>query len=493
MFHAIVRLALVRLFILMAGLGCVSTASAQARANNPNRQPIPLRDPPAIEQESLLPERESGGTLAPDNIRPDVPRTESPRRDQRAPQFNFESNVGLPRRATMGAVAAGFSAVPSMIGDTSGGSCGTIQFGSGRPAASVAHPTFACSRLNISENNSALVRDRVYVSFRRFHATSNVSAFETSLAGGRSDSLDIHRWTFGWETVVLPGMSVEMRLPVDRRLSSRMVFSQITPLPVGDVTTIVPDDDDEIELGNVSVIAKGEWYRSSRLVVSGGLAFNLPTSPDVRARVDIQNATFEFVDPLGNAFFVSGIQNQYDAIVGNELFSMSPFVAFACAPSEKWFVQGFAQIDQPVTELEFSIAGSAAITSFGVGPISIDAERSIEIQSLGRLNLGIGRWTDVRLPKQARLALTAEMHYTTTLEDAKTVAVPVAPEVPGVLPATEFELGNLSNRSDILNGVIGSMVYVGQTTFTGGLSLPIRTGDDRGFEYELSLVVDRRF
>jgi hypothetical protein len=86
-----------------------------------------------------------------------------------------------------------------------------------------------------------------------------------------------------------------------------------------------------------------------------------------------------------------------------------------------------------------------------------------------------------------------EVHYTTTLNDAKLLGpVEVLPAV-GPIPAVELTVGNIVNRVDVLNMVLAVPTRVGQTTVTHGFVAPVRDVPDRGFDFEYSLLVNRQF
>ncbi|MEO2048481.1 MAG: hypothetical protein ABGX16_18155 [Pirellulales bacterium] len=89
------------------------------------------------------------------------------------------------------------SRIPYMIGDSSGGGCGTLTF-DGAPFADVEHPTFACSRLNIAENNSPIPQSRAFLSYRHFHNLSNTEIL------GESNSLNMDQYTLGLERASVP-------------------------------------------------------------------------------------------------------------------------------------------------------------------------------------------------------------------------------------------------------------------------------------------------
>ena len=159
--------------------------------------------------------------------------------DQAVPSDDFAANLEAPSNtpvpmglSSLGVTRDSYSAMPSMIGDTSAGGCGVVRFDGGIPIASVMHPTFACSRLNIAENNNAALRDRVYLSYRHFQDASSVSVFPGVPNGGQANQ-NIDRVTFGIERRLTDLMSIEVRVPVNHQLSSDLSFSQLTGPLVG--------------------------------------------------------------------------------------------------------------------------------------------------------------------------------------------------------------------------------------------------------------------
>ncbi len=408
----------------------------------------------------------------------------------------------LPRQgslAALGITFGSYSAVPSMIGDTTGGSCGVVRFEGGVPVVSVGHPTFACSRVNISENNSALIRNRIYVSYRRFENTSNLLVFPTSPNGGVAD-LDIDRFTFGMERTFFESSSIELRIPVNRQMSSSLFFAQTTATTLGGPPNVIlPLDDYETSLGNIAVIAKHNLIRRCDCLISGGLGLNLPTAPDVALSGEIDDENFSIEDITGNPITSTNVQFSFDALIKNELITLSPFLAFVASPNEDWFFQGFAQLDIPIKPLFGSFQAGLALPDFGISLPNIGESGDIRLQKLVRFSLGAGRWI-YRSPHECSrggrlrgVAVTTELHYTTTIEDAPLVEVEVLPPIGNVVPGTSVQIGNISNRNDILNILFGTSCLVGRTSFTVAAVSPLRDDDDRGFEYELNASVDRRF
>ncbi len=84
------------------------------------------------------------------------------------------------------------------------------------------------------------------------------------------------------------------------------------------------------------------------------------------------------------------------------------------------------------------------------------------------------------------------MHYTTTLNDADIIGpITVAPDLG--IGEQNLRVGNLANRVDSLNLTIGTQATIHKTNFSNGFSVPIRTGTDRGYDFEYSLSINRAF
>lgn len=396
---------------------------------------------------------------------------------------------------SLGTTRGSRSAMPTMIGDTTAGGCGVLRLNGGVPVAAVAHPTFACSRINIAENNSPELRDRVYASYRFFHEASAVSVFPESPNGGES-APDIHRMTIGIERKIYDCLSVELRLPINRQLSSDLNFSQQTGLAISDPPRIsLPLDARETSFGNVGLIFKTLLWQDDRKLISAGIGINFPTSPDVHLQGFIDDERFVIADPRGiNPDIVTAVEFSFDATVRNSLYTLSPFLAFSNAINDDWFSQGFLQWDAPLTPLQGAVMSRFSLPDFGFVNNVTDAG-DIEIQDLMRLNLGVGRY----LYRQARrgsfreVAWVTELHYTHTLEEAKIQTIEVIPEIGGIVPATNVDVGNIANNVDVLDFVLGLPIRVNQWRLVNGVIVPLRAEPDRGFEYELNSMLSYEF
>jgi len=397
------------------------------------------------------------------------------------------------RFGTAGGSARLASQPTYMIADTSAGGCGGL-FIEGNLVASIMHPTFACSRLNIAENNSPTVQDRAYFSYRHFHNASEIEVFSNTPGGGVGQQ-NIDRYTFGLERRLLCDCcSVEFRLPVNSQLNSDLFFAQFE-----NEQTVLPLSDYVEELGNVSLILKHRILEAENVYISGGLAFNFPTAPDVRIRGLVDDPNFVIRDSDGNDTGVrADVDLTVDGLVRNETVNVSPFVGFVWQPSERWFTQGFGQIDVAINESDGIIDLDARLRILPT-PITLvrDLHESDRLaqQTLLRLNWGVGYWLidEPDAPYLNQLGIMFEAHYTTTLNDAKLLGpLEVLPQFL-VIPPVVLTVGNIANRVDVVNMVVGVPTRIGRTTLTHGFVFPVRESPDRGFDFEYSLLVNRQF
>ncbi|MEM9365947.1 MAG: hypothetical protein AAGD07_08110 [Planctomycetota bacterium] len=418
------------------------------------------------------------------------------------------SNFGSNARSLAGiGTAAGLASVPFMIGDTNAGTCFALR---GLVNANIGHPTLTCSRLNISENNTALPVDRVYTSYRHFHNATELQVFQVS------ESFNTDRLVLGFEKTFFGGlMSVETRIPVERRLTSDGI-GIVDPSGSGFVD-LVTADDYEIGLGNLSVITKGLLLNTSNLVWSGGLGVTLPTARDVRYQLATNVVTPNNLVPLLAAQTIATFDFQYE----NETVYLSPFLSWLWSPDQsRWFHQGFLQVEvaaNPST-LTTTAAGTSLFFSNTAPPVFLGdntflsgapanaaapaepVDSDVFAQTLMRLNLGVGyeflRPRDGRRIRSARALF--ELHYTATLQRANQSLVPITNFVtvadPSLTPLLPFliqdtNVGNAEPHTHLLNAAAGLSFDIGRFTITNGVAAPLREAPDRGFDFEYNLQV----
>jgi hypothetical protein len=396
-----------------------------------------------------------------------------------------------PRPALRSAGGTGLASIPYMIGDTGAGTC--IGF-SGLVDAMLAHPTLACGRLNIAEANTPLPTDRVYYSYRHFHNTSMVSAYQFG------ETLDIDRHLLAWENTFWDGTgSLELRVPIEQRLQSN-IFSILAP-SFGVVDPLVaPGDGRRTELGNVSAIFKLLLIEQQAFAMSTGLGVTLPTAQDVNYQLAVDG---EVVFP-NSPGLTADEAVAFQSVFANETVYLSPFMAWLYAPESRWFHQGFMQVEVAANPSHVTVDGDGATLFLQNGvpvgfydyftPVPVRAE--LHAQTLLRLNLGLG-YVFAENPRAdwfRQLTGLFEMHYTSTLEDAKLTDIPLTTQASaGTVPLQTITVGNQDNRVDILNAATGVSAQVGAWIVTNGFVAPVRQAPDRGFDFEYNLQVQRPF
>jgi hypothetical protein len=393
-------------------------------------------------------------------------------------------------RAARGAVV-GLASIPYMIGDTGSGTC--LGF-AGILSAELSHPSLTCSRLNISESNTPLPTDRVYYSYRHFHNTTKLKVYQFD------EQLHIDRYTLGIERATPGGMfSVEVRIPMEYRLTSE--FESITAPDLNVVDLVIAEEERRVELANISTIFKLLLVDREAFVLSGGLGVTLPTAQDVDWDLGVLGlVTFPTLPDIA-MFTAATFETQFQ----NETVYLSPFLSWRYAPRSRWFHQGF---------LQFEFAGNPSTFDFDGGSVNIFYDNTateigrynydfnggfrgdLHAQTLMRLNTGFGyKFCENRRGKHwNRVTGMVELHYTTTLEDARLTEVPL--NVTLALdenPLQAITVGNQANRVDILNLASGLVTEFAGWTVTNGAIVPLRTGTDRGFDFEYNLQAQKAF
>ena len=404
--------------------------------------------------------------------------------------------VGGGQAGFAGAAAlATATAVPNMIGDTSAGGCGGFIL-DGQLVATIAHPTFACSRLNIAENNSAQVQNRLYYSYRHFNSASTYDWFSYMPPGrGVKKMLDIDRHTIGLERKIGPKASLELRVPILYQGTPDMYFAETDPskgYPFPDANTIL---DRDVQMGNISVIFKRQLYESRKWIWSAGLGVNIPTSPDIDVDVFIDVDNFQMIYPDGS---LGGVDDLYVDVRGryaNRTVNIQPFLAYRWTPNRRLFGHGFLQIDIPANGSSGHIDPSIVVS----GPDTTNLppfNAKVYLQSVMRLNVGGGYWIyrNEQAPLLNGIAGMLEFHWTSTLNDASLLGL--NGEYSFVVDGQDANLilGNMRNRVDIVNCVVGVPVQLGKTMVTNSLTFPVSTSrDKRGFSCEYMCAIERRF
>ena len=290
-------------------------------------------------------------------------------------------------------------------------------------------------RTKIGENNTALPVNRVYFNYKHFENALQ-SRVENDIGTQMySRDFSVERYNVGFERTFNDGRwSLEMRLPVIRDVD--YYHTGIAKRLGG--------------IGNLSVIAKRIIYETPTSVWSAGLGVSTPTGVSSQIQV-------------GHELFT----------IKNQAVHLFPFVAFLSAPTERRFYQGFFQLDVPLNGNQVwseDLSGAYPNTNQG----------SVRDQVLLYVDLLAGYWI-YRNPNARVINGTAaavELHYTTTLEDTRTLSG-------ATCPCTTFRLSNVENRIDVVNCNVGFYTtwFNRYVTYTGIVS-PFDDGTGRFFDLE---------
>ncbi len=381
----------------------------------------------------------------------------------------------------------GLASVPFMLGDTGAGTCFSLR---GIITADISHPSLTCSRLNVAENNTALPVDRFYYSYRHFENSNGVRAFQYS----EKFNLDVH--TLGTERTFWDGMaSVEVRVPIEHRLRSD-ILSLISPAD-GVVDVITGSQDYEVGLGNLAFITKMLMIERERFALSAGLGLTVPTARDVTYDIGVRDTIIFPIAPGVTGETLSTFSNVYS----NETVYLSPFMAWLYVPDSRWYHQGFLQVEVAANPSTLRTDGGGVTDFYFNGapigdvvyrtPDGLPTDTDVFAQTLLRANLGLGyRFTE--LDERSWISNwrgLLELHYTSTLQDG--ILSPIAIEQIGFGAFFEqsASAGNANRRADILNAAVGVSNNVGRFVVTNGVIAPIRTDNDRGFDFEYNCQV----
>jgi len=159
--------------------------------------------------------------------------------------------------------------VPDMIG----GSAWLKEYQVGTRRAAFTSPTMLLSRPNVAEHFNADVQNRIWADYRHW---SNAVSFN-------QESRAVDQYSFGLETQILKGSSIEVRLPLFYQYGSKQDGGAAS-----------------LELGNMSVFAKQILRQGSRWTFVGGIGASLPTAENWRPGVGIlKNNAYYLVPFLG--------------------------------------------------------------------------------------------------------------------------------------------------------------------------------------------------
>jgi hypothetical protein len=421
--------------ILTAGIVLCSAASSRADA-------VPLPADSSDGADDLMAQAPAGKTApapAPKPTTPaPAPTTPAPTTPAPTPpQEDFLSDVyGRAGEGELGRLAG----TPNMFGDGPEPMGNGVRI-SGPGASSMASTPLAGGnrRIKIAENDNTLPQDRVFFTYNHFQDAASVENFTARSTLQQSISLD--RYMIGFEKTFCDGQwACELRMP----------FGCGYGFGSPDFSSAAG------QIGNLSVVVKRMFYKSDTTAAAVGLCIDTPTG---------SNAT--------------GVGQGIEYTIRNQAVFLMPYLAILRTPNDKLFYQAFLQLDVPTNgdRIDYVDPGTGTGT-FG----------TLTDQTLVYADLSVGYWLSRNpdAPWVTGLAGVLELHYTGTVNDAQIIDQTVS--------SVNFQFGNFANRVNVLDLTAGLHAELVHNTIcrVAGV-LPLRTGDDRLFNAEVQVQLERRF
>lgn len=293
--------------------------------------------------------------------------------------------------------------------------------------------------VRMAAGGSPLPRDRVFFNYSFFDNTT------------LPNSNSVNRFTPGFEKTFSGGLaSFEARFPFAATLDQDHFVNGST-------------NANEVEFGDISLALKGIFAETNHWILTGGLQMTIPTMDDYRLLVTDGGRSAEFLK------------------LENKAVHLMPFLGGIYAPNDRFFAQGFVQVD-------FDANGKRVL-------VNANALNAPGMTEAGTLNsatyiyadASFGYWIIDR-PVDSSGILTGvapmfELHYTRNISDTDEVAF---------LP-----LGSLGRRGaeiEQLNATAGCVFELNHhSNLSVGFTTPLLSGNDRGFDGSLQVLFSRRF
>jgi hypothetical protein len=278
-------------------------------------------------------------------------------------------------------------------------------------------------RVKIADNTSPEPRDRLFFNFNFFR----------DVIGGLGD---VSQYTFGCERTFWDGSgSLEVRVPFAATLA-------------GEQTVGVEARD--VEFGNVAAWFKAVLYEIPTGLISAGLGVAAPTGSSTRVLIG-QTPILQ---------------------IENQAVHLLPFLGAMSTPRERWFWQGFLQLD--VNTNGDPVRGD--VTGRRLSQFGVLQDATLLFADAG---VGYALYENADTRGLTRFSPTAELHYSTTLQDTDVAA------------GNGFLIRSPTPRFDVLNLTLGaSFLWNERLWIRPAMVLPLRDDGDRHFDYEAMLQID---
>lgn len=279
-------------------------------------------------------------------------------------------------------------------------------------------------RVKVANGNSPIPRDRLYFHYGMFSGTT--------FAPGT----DIDQFLPGFEKTFCDGKySVEMRFPFAATLDSNFITGGL--------------GGHDIEFGNLAIYLKALLHASERLAVSAGLGVTEPTA---------------------DAVSIVMANNTPVLRIENESVHLQPFLAALYTPSDRFFAQGFLQLDFDANGNQTSVYNGTRLTPVGV----------LNDAAYLFADLGVGYWLhQSNTSRLTGIAPTLEVHYNASLQEADTIT------------AGALQVGNFGDAVDALNVTLGATFEFGETTnLAVGYVAPVGGNADQQLDGGFRILLD---
>jgi hypothetical protein len=376
------------------------------------------------------------------------------------PLLEFDDNgtfVGDP--ADLGALidAGPFVAIPDGIGGTvnllapeAGGPLANEPlFDIHRLAfANVPLPGQVVGRTKISQNNSPVPRNRVYMDF------SDINDMPLT-----ADGINVRRFAPGAEWTFWGGQaSWEIRVPMAVTLDTEITADGLTDTSKG-------------ELGDVAVTLKHLLYRDDVWAYSIGLMVTAPTASDVQIKLADETELLE---------------------VSNQTVHIMPFWGALYTPSDRFFAQMFIQGDFDASGSKvkvndfrggFNNIGTLHDTSFFFADVSLGFWIYRSLPTITRTYSPEGV-QQIILQEHGPLHLSGvapmiEFHYNRSLDETDT------------LSSSGFQIGRTQDSIETWNLALGGTLEFGpKVTAQAAYVQPLGGGPDKQFAGEVRVFLN---
>ena len=284
----------------------------------------------------------------------------------------------------------------------------------------------AVRRVKIADNTSPEPRDRLFFNFNFFN----------DVIGGMGD---VSQYTVGCERTFWDGSSsLELRVPFAATLASEQSAEGVEAR--------------DFEFGNLAVWFKTILYEVPTGLISAGLGVAVPTASPSRVLFG-QTPILE---------------------IENQAVHLLPYLGVMSTPQERWFWQGFLQLD--VGTNGNPVQGD--VTGQSLSQIGVLQDATLLFADVG---VGYSLYQKPGGGGLTSVSPTAELHYSTTLQDTD------------IADGNGFLVRSPTRRFDVLNLTLGtSLLWNDRLWIRPAMAIPLRDDDDEHFDYEAMVQMDWR-